>query len=47
MTVQEIYDSGCCGLGFSEIAHALRAPTNKRPMTTWRARRLVAQMLNA
>ena len=47
MTVQEIYQSGCCGLGFEEIAHALRTPKNQRPMTTDRARRMVVDMLNA
>jgi hypothetical protein len=45
MTVQEIYESGCCGLGYIEVAHALRTPTNSRPMTADRARRMVADML--
>lgn len=47
MTVQKIYDSGCGGLGYGEIAHALRTPTNRRPMTADRARRIIAQMIVA
>lgn len=47
LTVQDIYESGCCGLGFSEVAHALRTPTNQRPMTPARARRMVAEMIAA
>jgi hypothetical protein len=46
MTVAEIYDAGCKGLGFDEIAHTLRTP-NGRIMTYSRARRLVAGYVNA